>query len=251
VRPYLSELESRRLLANLTVMNTNASGSGSLAAAIETANSNDQANTITFSQSAFGTPQTITLDGSALELSDTGGTQTITGPPAGVTISADRKSGVFDVDSGVTATISGLTISSGQDTNGGGVDNHGSLTLTGCTFYENSAGYGGAVLNSGSANLEDCTIWLGSGAGGAGVDNQNGARMFLTDCTVWGNNADFGGGAYNDGSLELTYCTISGNASGLDDGSDGRSYLLDTIVADNTFEDIEGAPVSQGSNSRS
>ena len=62
----------------------------------------------------FSTPQTITLSGGQLELSDTGGTQTITGPLAGVTISGGGMSRVFDVDRGVTASLSGLTISGGS-----------------------------------------------------------------------------------------------------------------------------------------
>ena len=61
--------------------------SGDLRYCINQANANDQANTIVFDSTVFSTPQTITLCGSQLELSDTGGTQTITGPAAGVTIS--------------------------------------------------------------------------------------------------------------------------------------------------------------------
>ena len=64
----------------------------------------------------FGTPQTITLSGGQLELKDTGGTQTITGPAAGVTISGGGISRVFQVDGGVTASLSGLTISGGSAT---------------------------------------------------------------------------------------------------------------------------------------
>ncbi len=62
----------------------------------------------------FSTPQTITLTGSQLELSNTSGTQTITGPAAGVTVSGGGLSRVFQVDAGVTASISGLTITGGS-----------------------------------------------------------------------------------------------------------------------------------------
>ena len=44
---------------------------------------------------------------------DTGGTQTITGPAAGVTISGGQKSRVFQVDANVTASLSGLTLTGG------------------------------------------------------------------------------------------------------------------------------------------
>ena len=63
----------------------------------------------------FNTPQTITLTGSQLELSDTTGTETITGPAAGVTVSGGGLSRVFQVDGLVTASISGLTITGGND----------------------------------------------------------------------------------------------------------------------------------------
>ena len=61
-RPNLESLEDRRLLSQFTVENTNPSGTGSLAAAIASADVDHQANTITFDPNVFGTPQTITLE---------------------------------------------------------------------------------------------------------------------------------------------------------------------------------------------
>ena len=118
-RPVLEVLEGRALLATFTVNSLGDAGSGSgdagdLRYCINQANANDQANTIVFDSTVFSTPQTITLSGGQLELSDTGGTQTITGPAAGVTISGGGKSRVFQIDSGVTASLSGLTISGGS-----------------------------------------------------------------------------------------------------------------------------------------
>ncbi len=105
-------------LTTFTVNSLGDAGSGSgdagdLRYCINQANADDQANTIVFDPTVFSTPQTITLTGSQLELKDTGGTQTITGPAAGVTISGGGNSRVFQVDGGVTASISGLTISGG------------------------------------------------------------------------------------------------------------------------------------------
>ena len=101
----------------------------------------------------FSTPQTITLTGTQLELSDTTGTETITGPAAGVTVSGGGASRVFQVDAGVTASISGLTITGGNAAtgNGGGLDNDGgTVTLTNCTVSGNSAvsDGGGGLYNS-------------------------------------------------------------------------------------------------------
>ena len=53
---------------------------------------------ITFDPTVFATPQTITLTGTQLELSNTSETETITGPAAGVTVSGGGLSRVFQVD---------------------------------------------------------------------------------------------------------------------------------------------------------
>ena len=66
--------------------------------AIAQANTNRGNETITFDKTVFKTPQTITLTGTQLELSDTTGTETITGPKAGVTVSGGKASRVFQVD---------------------------------------------------------------------------------------------------------------------------------------------------------
>ena len=107
-------LEDRRLLSNIVVTNTASSGTGSLAWAVGQANLNGGAETITFDESVFKTAQTIDLNGSQLELSDTTGTETITGPKAGVTVNGGGLSGVFAIDPGVKASISGLTITGGS-----------------------------------------------------------------------------------------------------------------------------------------
>ncbi len=54
--------------------------------------------TITFDPTVFATPQTITLTAGQLELSNTSGTETITGPAAGVTVSGNNASRVFQID---------------------------------------------------------------------------------------------------------------------------------------------------------
>src|SRR5262249_14522926 len=105
-RPTLLALEDRRLLGTFTVDSTNPSCPGSLAAEIALANAPGP-NTVNFS-SLFNTPQTITLAGTQLELSSPSGTETITGPAAGVTVSGGGASRVFQVDANVTASISRL-----------------------------------------------------------------------------------------------------------------------------------------------
>ena len=226
-RPTLEVLEVRALLSTFTVNSLGDAGSGSADAGdlrycINQANADDQANTIVFDSTVFGTPQTITLSGSQLELSDTGGTQTITGPAAGVTISGGGNSRVFEVDSGVTASLSGLTISGGSwwAGPGGGIANYGTATLTGCTLSGNTAMNGGGVFNSGYANLTltDCTLSgnYGSGGSGGGVYNSGKANLNLTDCTLSGNSVNgyflgVGGGVANYGTANLTGTIVAGN----------------------------------------
>ena len=88
MRPTVLALEDRRLLSTFTVTSTLDNGSaGTLRWAVGQANSAGGAETIAFDKTVFKTPQMITLTGTQLELSDTTGTETITGPKAGVTVS--------------------------------------------------------------------------------------------------------------------------------------------------------------------
>jgi hypothetical protein len=123
VRPTLTALEDRRLMSTIIVNNptdTPIVGQIDLRQAIAQANFNGGNETITFDKKVFKTPQTITLSGTQLELNDTTGTETITAPKAGVTISGGGFSRVFEVDSGATASFSGLTISDGTSPGAGG-----------------------------------------------------------------------------------------------------------------------------------
>ena len=99
---------------------TPVAGETDLREAITLANAIAGANTITFDATVFATPQTIILGGTQLALTNTTGTETITGPAAGVTVSGNHASRVFQVNASVTASISGLTISGGTVTGVGG-----------------------------------------------------------------------------------------------------------------------------------
>jgi uncharacterized repeat protein (TIGR01451 family) len=209
------------------VVNTTTSGSTSdpglldLRQAVNLANVLATSDTITFDSTVFATPQTITLLGTQLELSDTTGTETIAGPAAGVTVSGAGASRVFQVDGGVTASLSGLTITGGSTSgNGGGVylDNGGTATLTDCTVTGNSGNFGGGLANyAGMLTLSGCTVSgnTASTSGGGVSSPGRGSTTTMTYCTVSGNFATSGGGVY-DGlrdTLVLTNCTISGNST--------------------------------------
>jgi CSLREA domain-containing protein len=264
-RPRFDIVEDRTLLSSFVVSNTGDSGPGSLRQAILDANAAQAASTISFDPTAFATPQTITLTSGQLELSDTTGTETITGPAAGVTVSADGASLVFQVDSAVKASISGLTITGGGNaSSGGGLYNLGTATLTKCTITGNSAGSGGGLNNHGTATLTSCTISDNTAASSGGGLQTSGGTLKLTNCTLSGNSAGHdGGGLYggNGGTATLADCTLSGNMAG---GEGGGVYdnagtstsptvtFGNTIVAGNTTgnlgPDVFGGFVSKGNN---
>ena len=173
-RLKLAALEDRCVPSTIVVNNatdTAVVGEIDLRQAIAMANTNGGNETITFNSTVFNTAHTITLTGGQLELSDTTGTETITGPKSGVTVSGGGLSRVFQIDDGVTASISGLTISGGYAYyGGGGVNNAGSLTMTSCTVSGNSVTgpyySGGGVSNTGSLTMTNCIV-SGSSAASA------------------------------------------------------------------------------------
>ncbi len=166
--------------------------------------------TITFDPTVFGTPQTIYLSQGPLELSDTSGTTTIMGPGGGlVTVSGGHVSGVFQIDTGVTASISGLTITGGSTFfDGAGILNSGTLTLTDVKLSGNDADFrgGGIFDQGGDVYISGGTI---SGNSGGGACVSSSGKMTITGATVSNNE---GGGVYvGSGSLTITNTAVTGN----------------------------------------
>ncbi len=119
LRPTVMALEGRTLLSTTIVVNnptdTPVAGQIDLRQAIGQANSDGGGDTIQFDSTVFSTPQTITLTSGQLELTGTTAPTTITGPGANLlSVSGGGSSRVFQIDSGVTASISGLTITDGK-----------------------------------------------------------------------------------------------------------------------------------------
>jgi thiol-disulfide isomerase/thioredoxin len=230
VRLAMETLEGRWLLSTFTVTNLIDDGSvGSLRWAVNEVNQTAGANTINFDSTVFNTAKTITLTGSPLELSNAGGTETITGPAAGVTISGGGLSRVFKVDNLVAASISGMTISDGYANGSGDGD---------------PAGYGGGLANNGGTlTLTDCTV-SGNSAFGAGGLLSYGGALSLTNCTVSGNTARVCGGLLTeDSATTVTNCTVSSNSAEFLGGmySFGTAALTNTIVAGNGGGDFSGS----------
>ena len=246
MQPAVVALEDRRLLSTFTVTSTTDDGSaGTLRWAVGQADFDPGNNTIDFDSTVFNTPQTITLSEGQLELSNTSGTETVTGPTAGVTISGGGLSRVFQVDSGVSATISGLTITGGSTTaDGGGAYNHGgTFTLIDCAVSGNSAEYGGGLATNdyGTTTVVNCTVTGNSSSeNGGGLFNSYGTTA-LSGCTVSGNYAAVnGGGLFSSfGTTALTDCVVSGNSASNNGG--GLYNFVGTIESDSCTFSINSA----------
>ncbi len=234
LQAVLLPLEDRRLLSTFSVTSTADDGStGTLRWAVDGANADTSPSTIVFD---LGTaPATITLTQGQLELSNTSESVTIDdgwgqGP---VTISGNKASGAFQVDSGVTASISDLTIAGGATLesggHGGSINDLGTLTLSDCKITNNPlSGYSASgVYVNGTADITDCTITGGNSHYGSGVDVFKGTAE-ITGSTIDNNTGEvnvLGAGIFNGGTTTLVNCTISGNSSG---GSGGGLYNSDT-----------------------
>jgi fibronectin-binding autotransporter adhesin len=222
-------------------------GEFDLRGAVNEANIQSGAQTITFAPSVFSTSQTITLTGGQLVLSNPAST-TITGPGANLlSVSGNHASRVFDVNGGSTS-ISGLKITGGSATGGGGLYNSTNLSLSNVTIGGNSALSGGGLFNKGTVWLTDVTISNNSAVGAGGLFSDGPAS--LTNVTVSGNSASqFGGGLYNYlSNMSLTNVTVSGNTATRGGGGLetylGTTSLSNTIVAGNTGGDVGGNAVS-------
>ena len=189
-------LEGRTLLSTFTVTSTDDSAPagnptpGTLRWAVEQADTNNQADTIVFS-SLFNTPQTITLYGGTLQLTDTAKT-TLTGPGASLlTVNGSGGPGgaVFEVTKGAVAALSGLTITGGvaNDAGGGVFNDDGQLTMT------------NVVVRGNEADSSD-----GSPVAG-GLATWYGGTTTLSDCTISGNAVSNGGSGCSGGIYNGTY----------------------------------------------
>jgi predicted outer membrane repeat protein len=238
---------ARTLHATITVTSTEDSGPGSLRAAIENAASGDTIN--------FSVTDEIQLTSGTLTINKD---LSIVGPGADelrVWRRSDQYFKIFQVESGVTATISGLYISEGaafvtRDDAGGGVDNNGTLTLDSCQLTNNGAyhGGGGALRNRGTMILKHCQVVnnLSEGQGG-GILNQG--MMTVSDSLISQNTAGNttgdlsaprgdggGGGIANSGTLAVNNTTFMYNSARTGGGAllnSGHAVINNNTIVNN------------------
>ncbi len=239
-RLIVEALEDRRLLAVFEVTTVDdivdaTDGVVSLREAIESANTNAGADTITFEPILFSHPQAIALSQGQLVISDS---VTITGPANQlVTIDAGLTTRVLQVNNG-DVEISHLLITRGRtfgDFEGGAGINFqspGTLSLTnsqvsGNVTYGNNAS-GGGIRANGNLVLTGSTVaangTYGDASDGAGIASPYAGNISITNSTLSGNFAigapQFGGGAiyFDDGDVTIENSTITGNTAGIGGG---------------------------------
>ncbi len=197
-------LEDRTLLTAFIVMNTDDSGAGSLRDAIEQANANAGADTITFDASLAG--QSIVLS-TELQITDD---LTVAGLGSDLlTLDGNGDSQIFQVDDGVfnnaiTVEISGLTLTNGSGDRGGAIFNQETLSIIDSTLSGNTASLnGGAISNYyGDLSVQNSKL-VGNMTGtpeadgyGAGIYQLQGT-LAIDNSELTGNQAlGLGGGVY-------------------------------------------------------
>jgi len=205
--------------ASTIVVNLNDSGGGSLRQAVLVANNAGSAATVTFAPTLSG--QTIGLTSGELLLS---GAVTIDASAlsAGIHVSGNNSSRVFNVASGSTVVLDSLTIANGRAVlsslsgNGGGIHNLGNLTVNRCTLEGNYAQYyaGGIYSEAGAVTVNQST--------------------FTRNTNNWKSGAaiTINGGVANVNQSTVTENTATQVTSGVG-GISGTVTIYNSIVAGN------------------
>lgn len=272
-------LESRALLTNFLVTTANDDSSTdtglSLREAIDSANNNTGADTITFSSDLAG--QRLLLTQGQLTITDP---LTITGLGATDTvIDAQLSSRVFALtQTAGDVTFDGLTVTAGTTVNdlarGAGIYSYsyGTVTLSSCTVTANAtfgAGSQGAGIFSfqGPIEMINSTVsgnsTSGDSAPGGGIAT-NFAPITLVNSTISGNsttgvNSSGPGIATYGGNIKLTNTTVAFNSAtgsfagggGIFSGATAAQHtsvirLNNSIIAKNTTANSTAADFFQG-----
>ncbi len=237
---------------------------GSLRAAITTASSNNEDDTIYLPAGNYilsGQPEEDANAGGDLDI-DTGGEITIVGSGAKTTIiDGDRLDRVIHIFNG-RVSISGVTIQNGRtvppsefwvhNRDGGGIYNSAVLTLNDCVIRNNQIGKpqklnthgdGGGIYNDGVLTIAGCTVenniagyaWnvvycFGSGGFGGGIYNSN--SLTIIDSRIY-NNEGGDTSSSRDGG-------IPGHGGGIYNSEEATASLTDCTISGNFTHDGQG-----------
>ncbi len=212
--------------------NPSDSGDGaiSLREALRDAKATGEFRTITFAPSLNG--QTITLGGTDLDIVNQEVAISAKGLSAGVTVSGDKQSRIFDVGVSSVLSLSCIHLRDGDAPAGGSPGN-----------------LGGAILNRGVVNLTDCRIYNNTANNtGGGINNQGSGTLRMTGCTVDHNQATTGGGGgvFDSGTSWMTNCTFVTNTAAGGGGGFTRSGTLPSTFTHVTIVNNESGAVGGG-----
>jgi hypothetical protein len=235
--------------ATFTVTNGSDSGSGSLREAIAEANTNPNADTITFDG-----VRTVTLTSGELEIIED---LTIDGGDGVIVERADTAGdfGIFDINAtDANVILDSLTIQNGSTSDGSGIRNNGVLTVLNSTIRDNTADYGGGILSNGALTISGSSISsnvANNFGGGLYISSRN---MDVTNSILSGNSATMsGGGIYNsEANLSLVNVLLAGNRAGGDGGglynAASDPDLVNVTIAGNYSDDDGGGIFNSSSN---
>jgi hypothetical protein len=222
-----------------------------LIAAINTANTNGEENTIALEAGTYTLPDIDNVTDGPNGLPSITSTLTITGVDAPTTetvieggraVSAAFRS--FHVAPTGRLTLEWLVIRGGDVPNGsgGGLFNRGIVTMTNSTVVGNRARVAGGLFNRGTMTITNSTL-----AGNSGLEHTGGlfnrGRLLLSNSTVADNTAQSNGGLTNAGTMTITASTIARNlalegAGGLANRRHQPALTLqNTILANNVASD--------------
>jgi hypothetical protein len=247
-----------------------------LIAAINTANANGEANTITLEAGTYTLTAVDNDTDGPNGLPSVTGVVTIKGAGADATIlERDASAPAFrlgHVAATGNLTFDRLTLRGGfaggsgiAGGSAGGIllNQGGTLTLTNSTLTTGGAGqpratYGGCIFNqSGTVTLAQTTLTGCSATEGGGIENGTsgpsrlGGRVVLVKSTVERSDAPFGAGGIftSGGTVTLLHSTLRGNGSedsgGLNNEG-GTVQITDSTIVGNFGDPVVGSGISNG-----
>ena len=221
---------------NMTVTNTNDSGTGSLRNAIENTSCPGSTNVV-FNSSLSG--QTIILTSGQITINDTT-TIDASSLAEPITISGNNSSRHFFITNG-TIMISHIIFIDGRanEDNGGSILIENApvdVTIQNSQFIGNEATYeGGAIRNEGTTTTISQSSFIDNigGSFGGGVSN-NAGTVTITNSTFYHNQSSSGGALHNNETMYLQNNTLVDNGA-ISTGSAINNHTSSTLHMSNNL----------------